>query len=155
MGIFRSIGRGILKVGSHMFNVRVDRWASYQYLKGTFQQTSAIVQDTFTPPVAPKTKERFEDVVQRLGLSEQDIHERYRAYIRLFLIYGGLFLAILSYTVYMAFTGHFVSTLMALCLSAWMASFCFRYHYWSFQIKHRKLGCTLKEWFESRIIQEE
>ncbi len=156
MGIFRTIGRGALAVGGRIFNVRADKWLSYDYLKGTFKQTSAIVRETFIPPPrGPKVTERFEDAIQRMQLSEADIRERYQSYLRLCIFYAVVFLGILSYTVYMACQAHFVAMLMSLCLSLWIASFCFRYHYWSFQIKHRKLGCTLKEWFDSEVTHTE
>lgn len=154
MGVLRKIGRGLSTVGGRMFNIRVDRWVSYDYLKGTFKQTSAMVRDTFTlptTPATPKITEHFEDAMQRMGLTEEDLKAQYHAYLRLCAFYALIFLGVLFYTVYMAWKGHFIGTLMALCLSLWVASFCFRYHYWSFQIKHRKLGCTLKEWFNSEI----
>jgi len=38
----------------------------------------------------------------------------------------------------------------SLCLNNY-----FRYSFWLFQMKHRKLGCSFKEWFNNKIIEND
>ena len=54
------------------------------------------------------------------------------------------------FSLYLLFSGFLLSCLLAIAVSILSLSQAFRYHFWYFQIKHRKLGCTFEEWREGK-----
>lgn len=150
MGLISSAARGVGKAAGRIVDVRVDRWMSYDYVKGTTQRTMDVVRDTFTPEYA-EFQETFEEALVRMNLTEQDLADRVREFTFMCRFNLLLTLLVLSYTVYMALFGSFIASLIALCLSFWCAVQAFRYHFWVFQIRQRRLGCTFKEWFDAEM----
>ena len=54
---------------------------------------------------------------------------------------------ILMYSVYLFIEGGHKGGIVALVVMFIALVLAFRYHFWYFQIKQRKLGCTIQEWF--------
>ena len=96
---------------------------------------------------APAHKENFEEAVQRLQLTDTDLHEarkNYYAFAIFFLVLG---LIAFLYGLYLLLHHHTLSGLLLAFISAALFfSQAFKYHFWYFQIKQRKLGCTYQEW---------
>jgi len=40
---------------------------------------------------------------------------------------------------------------MVVALTLYVLTQAFRYHFWLFQLRNRKLGCTLSEWWNARV----
>lgn len=146
MGIFK-------KVAGKVVDTRVDRWMSWGYIKETTDRFKILFLDIVIPKKA-STSETFEEAMQRLELTEADLVQRKKEFIRLFYFFILLAIGILAYALYMAFLGNLVTALIAFCLSVYALSQAFRFHFWLFQLKHRKLGCTIKEWMNSSIIEK-
>ncbi|OGT47945.1 MAG: hypothetical protein A3E83_08915 [Gammaproteobacteria bacterium RIFCSPHIGHO2_12_FULL_41_20] len=95
----------------------------------------------------PEQHETFEEAIQRLNLTDVDLRDTeqtYRVYAWFFVILG---VAALVFGLYLLFHhGMFLSLLLSLSAMALFLSQAFKYHFWAFQIKHRKLGCTYREW---------
>lgn len=95
--------------------------------------------------------ESFEEALLRLNLTEADVQLRTKEFSRLAIIFMLMAAASFIYSIYNAAVGSisgfllgFVVTLIVLCRAIY-------FHFWLFQLKHRKLGCSLKEWFNSSI----
>ena len=146
MGLFR----GIRKVAGKVVDVRVDKWMSFNTLKENTGKTTDMVKGVFTPEKATR-KETFSQAMARLRLTEKDLAEREKEFMHLFLFFLGLGLCVIAYAVYMAIVGKFMIAFIAICIALYTFSQAFRFHFWLFQLKNRKLGCTLKEWFHSQI----
>jgi intracellular multiplication protein IcmV len=146
MGIFRD-SKGFT---SKIVDVRIDKWMSVDYLKETTGHIKSIVQDVMVPKKA-RYSETFDEAIKRLDLTEADIAARKNEFTRLFRFFTILSLVVVVYGLYLAFSGNFVSALIAFCLSFYSFTQAFRFHFWLFQLKHRKLGCTIREWFNSSI----
>lgn len=97
-------------------------------------------------------KEDFDHAVARLKLNEKLLQQKEQSFLRLCMIFIGLALVILLYSIYLAWMGWFFSFLIALIVSGIAFAYAFRFHFWWFQVKHHKLGCTFKEWSESEIL---
>jgi intracellular multiplication protein IcmV len=149
MGIFRKT-KGI--AGS-IIDIRVDRWMSLDYISETTSRFKGIIKDTFTPQKASRS-ETFEQALKRLELTEDDINDRKREFKRLVATFLAISLAVICYGFYLALTGNVFSAFVTLALSLFSLSQAFKYHFWLFQIKHRKLGCTLKEWFNDKVFED-
>lgn len=144
MGLFRKTKN----LAGKVVDVRVDKWISLDYLKETTGHIRSILDDILIPKRA-RYSETFEEAMKRLSLTEADLVRQERDFTRLFYFFVALSTAIILYGLYLAFKGSFVPALIAFCLSLYSFSQAFRFHFWLFQIKHRKLGCTIKEWFNS------
>ncbi len=146
MGIFRSGKR----IPGKLIDVRVDKWMSWDYLNETAERFKYLLVDIVVPKKA-KTSETFEEALDRLELTETDLENRKVEFTRLLYFFIGLAVSIILYGLFVAFRGSLTAALIAFCLSIYCLTQAFRFHFWLFQLKHRKLGCTFKEWLNSSI----
>lgn len=149
MGLFRKTKN----LAGKVVDVRVDKWLSVDYLKETSGYIKSIIEDVAIPKRA-RYSETFDEAVRRLSLTEEDLQKQKQDFTRLFYFFVILSFTIVSYGLYLAIKGSFVPALIAFCLSFYSFAQAFRFHFWLFQLKHRKLGCTLKEWFNSSVQSE-
>lgn len=118
----------------------------YDTIKRQARLIVDIGKDTFIP-VKPERQETFEEAMQRLNLTEDDIkssEENYLIYSLIFVALGAIafsasFILLFYYNTLSGF-------LMGLGATALLLTQAFRFHFWHFQIKYRKLGCTFEEW---------
>lgn len=138
------------KVAGRIIDIRVDRWISLDYIKETSDRYKILLLDAVVPKKATYS-ETFEEAMIRLQLTEEDITQRKKEFTQLLYSFIAISVAIILYALYMAIAGKMVASLIAFCLSLYTLSQAFRFHFWLFQLKNRKLGCTLKEWINSQI----
>jgi intracellular multiplication protein IcmV len=125
-------------------------WLGLSTILGTFKNSWRIIRALFIVPTV-KHAETFEQAAVRLNLTEADIKEseqRFLLFALLFLVLGcGAFV----YGFYLLFEHGTVSgLLLALAVAGLLLTQAFRFHFWFFQIKYRKLGCTFQEWRQGR-----
>lgn len=146
MGLWKSTKN----IASKVFDVRVDKWMSLNYVKDVSNDTRSILKNLVIPQKATRT-ETFEEALVRLHLSENDIQQRKKEFTRLVYLFLTLSLIIIGYAIYMIIKGYPLVGLISFCLASYTLSQAFHFHFWLFQMKNRKLGCTIKEWFNSKI----
>lgn len=146
MGMFKSSK----KTASRLVDVRVDKWVSLDYLSETAENFKVILLDSVIPKKATYS-ETFEEALKRLELTEADLLQRQKEFSQLFYFFMTLSLVIMFYGLFLAFTSTMAATLIAFCLSLYTFSQAFRFHFWLFQLKNRKLGCTIKEWLNGSV----
>lgn len=137
--------KNIVKVNRKtFFNPR--RWFQYDTLKGQVLYLYDFGKQVFTA-ATPEREETFEEAMERLNLTESDIQTTANNYF----LYSIVFLVIAV----IAFIISFYFLIVHSSISAWILGLAgtallvvqaFRFHFWYFQIKHRKLGCTFEEW---------
>ena len=130
-------------MGRNFFNVR--RWTNYDYLKNSATDIYKTGQEVFKGP-AIKKPESFGEAAQRLHLSKQDLKERYDKCRTTFLIFSSVTTVLGLYTLYLLFTGIVMGAVLAFVLTGLVGIHAFKYHFWMFQIKNEKLGCSFSEW---------
>lgn len=91
-------------------------------------------------------QETFEQAIARLRLSEKDLQQRMQYFLRMTMFYCGVAVLLFIYAIYLMFTGELAAFFLSFVLTLMALSFAFRQHFWYFQLKHRKLGCTVKDW---------
>jgi len=143
----------IKKVAGRIVDVRVDKWMSWDYLSETADRFKVLLVDITVPKKATYS-ETFEEAMQRLELTEEDLIQRKKEFTRLIYFFLALAGLIVLYALYLAFMRSLAPSLIAFCLSLYCLTQAFRFHFWRFQLTHRKLGCTLKEWMNSKVIQD-
>lgn len=146
MGLWKSTKN----ITSKIFDIRVDKWMSLSYLKEVTGRTGYLVKNLVTPKKATR-KETFEQALERLNITEADLVQRQKEFTRLLYLFLTLASLIIGYAIYMIIKGYAIVSLIAFCISLYTLSQAFHFHFWLFQMKNRKLGCTLKEWFHSKI----
>lgn len=125
-------------------------WLDYDAVKFTTTSIWETLKSLFFPPASGR-QETFEQAVKRLGLTEEDIKNAENRYLLIaffFVILGSLAFVMCFY--YLIHHETIAGCLLAIAVSALLFSQAFRYHFWYFQTKYRKLGCTFQEWRQGK-----
>lgn len=109
---------------------------------------------TYFVPRKAEHPEKFNEAVKRLHLSEDDLLQKQNNFLKLAIIFAVIGVLIVIYSIYVAWFGYFSSFLLTLTVGILAFACAFRYHFWWFQVKQRKLGCTIKEWLASGFGEE-
>ena len=99
---------------------------------------------------APERKESFEQAMTRLNLTNDDVirtARNYRWYAIIFLLLG---IILFSYAFYLLFAYFSITGwLLALGATTLCLTYAFRFDFWAYQMRMRKLGVTANEWLQS------
>lgn len=127
--------------------VNVTGWLGYSQVKQGFGNINSTVNDLFTVAEA-EHEETFEEARERLHIDNAALHKQYENF-RLMLTVCLVIAALLfMLSVYWIFTGGFFGGFFVLILALIGLANAFRYHFWMYQIKQQKLGCTTQEWLQ-------
>ena len=134
---------------ARIFNIRA--WMDWDRVKAGGEFIETGTKKIFTPsPEHPK--ETFEEAQQRLKLTNEQVVARGRSLYRLSMMMACLSFALFIYIFYHIIYGTIHAALLTFALSSLSAAISFRYHFWYFQIKSRKLGCTFNEWYRQGLM---
>jgi intracellular multiplication protein IcmV len=145
MGIKRSLKRAI----KPFTNVR--GWSDYDRTKAQTEGLVSSIRNLFVPRAA-RYKESFTEAMDRYHLTEKDLYHRRRQFVLLFLVQLVLMLFLLYYGANMLLAKQYPGGAVAVAFAFVMFTLALRNHFWYFQIKKRKLGCTLKEYFMEGVL---
>lgn len=124
-------------------------WIDFQGLRSQNIIIWNSIRDVFSVPKAFH-EETFESAMKRLNLTEEDVAAgsiRYRSLALLFVLIATF---VFAYSFYLLFRyGTFLGWLLGLSVCALFLTQAFRFDFWSFQMKSRKLGVTFEEWKNS------
>lgn len=123
----------------------VPKWVSLDEMSGNITNIVDYGKTLFIPQQASYV-ETFEEACKRLNLSEADLKKRRKEFIRLQILYTFFALGVAAYAYDLLLSGNFLCVIICLSLILVIFSQIFRYNFWAFQIKNRKLGCTFKDW---------
>jgi intracellular multiplication protein IcmV len=128
-------------------------WMGLSVTVGVARMMGNIIVAVFMPwKAGPKGEpETFEQAIKRLRLSEEDIVARRRMFVQQAIFFTLVGFAIIAYGVSLAFSQAIVGMLMTFLVSLIAFVNAFRSHFWYFQMKQRKLGCTLQEWLNGSL----
>ena len=141
----------MVEVLRSIFNVR--SWSDWDRMK-SFTSYLGNGFKKFFVPQEPVARESFEEARKRLNLSDTDLVARQRGLLRLSLIMAVFAVLLLFYGIYQHINVHFLSASLSLVVMLIALVLAFRYHFWYFQIKERKLGCSVREWFKQGLMGE-
>jgi intracellular multiplication protein IcmV len=91
-------------------------------------------------------KETYEQAVARLHLSENDLKKRMQNLLLMAGVYCAMGALLFVYSIFLMFTAHLAAFFLSFVLTVVVLTLAFRQHFWYFQMKQRRLGCTVKEW---------
>lgn len=144
----------MLKVNRKTF-FNPSAWLGYDQLKSATGGIWDIIKTLLVPAKSERT-ESFADAMKRLNLTNADLKEKmiiYRTYAYGFVIFAGCSFVTGFYLLFHHKT--LSGWLLGIAVTTLFLSQAFRYHFWYFQMKHRKLGCTLNEWRKGKINHHE
>jgi intracellular multiplication protein IcmV len=144
-------GSRIGRLISRVLNVR--SWLDWDRMKSfTFYLIDGFKK--FFIPQKPNGKngESFQAAKKRLNLSDSDIMARQIGLLRLSILMILIAVLIFVYSVYLLVVGAYTGGVVALVVTLIAVVLAFRYHFWYFQIRERKLGCTIQEWFKQGLM---
>ena len=141
----------IVTILGNVFNFR--SWMDLERIKAFTRYLALGFKGMFIPQSNTEA-ENFDEALQRMNITEEELKAKQSALFRLSLLMCGAALAILSYAIYHVFYGSFKAVIISLVLMVIALTLGFRYHFWYFQIKERKLGCTFKEWYRKGLLGE-
>lgn len=144
-------GSRIVRIISNIFNVR--RWFDWDRMKFFTTYLVNGIKKFFVPQPQEKS-ESFEEAVEKLKLNEMDLVIKQKALYRLSMLMLGIATSIFIYTVYQFIYGSFKATIISFVVVLIALVLAFRYHFWFYQIKNRKLGCSIQEWYRKGLLGE-
>lgn len=133
--------------------VDVKSWISYDTVVSGGKAFSNSFKALSTPRKAT-FQETFEEAVKRLDLSEealQVIAKRFLYQSYFFLLTAAVTAV---YMLHLLWKGALFPGFISLLILMLFLTRAFETHFYHFQIEHRKLGCTIKEWFQGCIKEE-
>lgn len=141
-----------LKVLSSVFNVR--QWSDYDRLRTFTVYLGNGIKKMVIPQkeTIEDTKNTFSNAASTLNLSEDELNLRARGLYRLSVLMCVMAVGIFGYAIYHMVYGNAKAVIVSMVVSLIALSLAFRYHYWYFQIKERKLGCTIREWYRQGLL---
>ncbi|GGI83060.1 intracellular multiplication protein IcmV [Legionella impletisoli] len=105
-------------------------------------------------PNSADQAESFETVKTRMNLSDADLMAKQKALFRLSIMMVIVSSLILMYSLYHLFTLHIAAFFLSFVVSMLALALAFRYHYWHYLIKERKLQCSIQEWYRQGLLGE-
>lgn len=126
--------------------VDVPSWMGAATLKDSAKGIKDLSRSLFVPAKSER-EETYEQAIARMGLTPEHLEKRKRSFFLASIVYLIVGLVFLSYTAYLFIRGAHVAVLLSGVLSMVALSLAVRENFWYFQMRERRLGCTLKEWF--------
>lgn len=143
------VTRGLKSVLKPLVDVR--SWLGWDRFRDSIGFIKKLIVDLFVPQKQEVT-ESFEDSLRRLNLTEEHLRTRLQEFKRLAWIYFVLLCLSFLYLLYHGLSGHFLGLLVMIGISSVLVSMVFKFHFWQFQLRKRKLGCTFREWLDEAIL---
>lgn len=142
MGVWSSLKKGL----DTIFYIRPKKWISWDFLSSNTQQNIDLVKDAFKVS-QPTRKESFKQAMHRHGVSEHELKRLQTRYVLFSYFFLTLGLGVVFYATQALSNSYFSQFSASICLSFFIFSMAFRYNFWAYQIRVKKLGCTFKQWW--------
>jgi intracellular multiplication protein IcmV len=139
----------VMKVLASRLNIRA--WGDADRIKSGAGFIGVSLKRIFSPdPNRPV--ETFEAAQKRLKLTDKDLLARQHSFLRFSVAFLVLAIGLFLYAIYHFIFGTVHAGILTSALTMVAAAMAVRYHFWYFQIKCRKLGCTFNEWFHEGLM---
>lgn len=141
------------RIALFFFNPRV--WFSWDRMKSMNEFLLIFIERFFVlHPRDRKKSESFEHAVAKFDLDAKSLQAKSLGLKRLSYVLACMAVFLFLYSLYQLYFGSLRGALIALVEVGIALVLAFRYHFWHFQIEHRKLGCSIKDWFKGTFTGE-
>lgn len=147
------------KLLESIFRIRV--WLDVDRIVNITKDLFASASILFAPPKAQKTSAKsaaneqskaFDEAAHKFHINEKQIEAAQQALLNWSYFMVLVALAIVLLVVYYLSAGWWKASLLAAIGCGIALVLAFRYHFLSFQMRQRKLGCTFKEWLNEGLM---
>lgn len=148
-------GSRIARVFSRIINIRT--WFDWDRTKSFTIALKNGIKYLFVPRKNIETNiesESFESAATQLNINDAELLVKQNALFRLSIVMLAAAGLIFIYSGYQLFYGSLRAFGVSLVVTTIAMALAFRYHFWYYQIKHRKLGCTFQEWYRQGLLGE-
>lgn len=125
--------------------------SSWMDLKGLGRSSRGILHTVKNihdaTPSQPLQAESFEEAMARLNIDENSLQKRLRECFYSSWFYFAAGLALFFYGFYVVFTGFLISGFVTFVLATLAFVLAYREAFWYYQMKIRKLGCSISGFF--------
>ena len=138
-----------------LFNRIIDvrSWSDWDRTKAYTAYLSTSIKK-FLIPQKKVAGESFAQAKKRMKLSDTDLIVRKNGLLRLSILMISVAFLLLIYAIYQLIYGSLFGAILSLVVTNIALVLAFRYHFWYFQIKKQKLGCTFREWLREGLTGE-
>lgn len=133
--------------------IDVRTWLDWDRLKSLSLALFTGLKRMFVPQ-RETTGESFEAALTKFDITEADLEKKKTALWRLSILMVSAGLLIGGYAIFQLIYGTYRASIVSLVVMMIAFVLAFRYHFWYFQIKERKLGCSLQEWYKQGLRGE-
>jgi len=129
------------------------KWVGVDSLKTDTKMLRNIFKGVFKKSRSPSSEAKsqsFEDAMRKYGVDEAELKTRMRnakAIVAFCLLAAVIVFGYFLY--FVAFFSQYLSGFVCLTLMALLIAYAFREHFNLFQMRQRRLGCTVQEWFNA------
>lgn len=142
-----------LEVLKRIFPIR--KWSDFDRVRSFAFYMFNGIKKMFVPrPYKRGDRETFAAASKRLSLNEQEILKKQNALLRLSILMCVLSLAMIGYVIYNFYQHYYRAGIISFVLVLLALVLAFRYHFWYYQIKAKKLGCSFREWLNHGLLGE-
>ena len=126
-------------------------WLGYETIKSQHAAIKEDLKEVFRIE-KPTHDETFEEAMTRLQVSPDDVQQCMQRFYRFayFLVCCGLIVFIYAFHLSIKLR-HVTPFLLGFAASALLFAQAFRFHFWAYQIRVRKLGVTVNEWMKDLL----
>lgn len=145
----------ILTVLKRIFKVGV--WFDWKRMKSFSLYLANALKLLFLPQELPTRRsdeliKSFEQAQKEQHLTDGDLEERQKALLLNSLLMLCFAVGLLMYALYQFWCAHIKAGLISSVVMGIAFALAFRYHFWYFQIKSRRLGCSVQEWLRNGLL---
>ena len=126
------------------------RWMNWDKLKQD-SKSLYIMSKSVLNVDEDGVNETFDEAIERFKLTEAHIKQAQKHYYNYTVMYVVTALLCVLYTFFLFFDNHFMAGIIAFLLAIFVFVKALQTHFLYFQIKNRKLGCSVKEWFNNKV----
>lgn len=133
-----------------IFNPKV--WMDFDQVKSSTNYLTDGTKKLFTMKKRVTSTESFEDTMKRLGVDEVAIEKQKKSLFRLSVLMVVMSIGVFTYSMSLIFSGSYHSGAASSVIFLVILALAFRYHFWYYQLKVKRLGCSFKEWLMAGLL---
>lgn len=136
-----------------LFNVK--SWIGWHTLSQNGSWISQMVRGLAKVPQKNQVSETFAEACEKYGYTEEFLMEqadKFQLAARIYLVFLGIGVAYLGW---LFIHQHYAASIVMLPINFMLFSLFFRESFWLMQIKQRRLGMTMREWFNIVVFRNE
>lgn len=154
MGFFS----GLKKLGRIFFSPDVDKWFNWQGFKKmnnfyaeAANDVSKSLKDLKEDADTKKDTLSFDEAMKAKNIDEHELEVIKKQLATMITIFLMVSLLGFIYGIYVLLLGNVLGFIISMSVTLYGLAQTFKYHFWMFEIKNRKLGCTFKEWLQDKV----